>query len=309
MMRWWVVLFVGGCAGGDSPGGAAEDPYIHDEDLSLITPELSVEEVEVAMQQGLELARNYHANGVIEAYTEAMANRSGGCPNYYSDGLSSSWYDECVTGNGTSYSGYVYTGTPEPGYNEQGAMSSQSWWLSGGAVIETAAGERLELTGSASHWWSESEWGFSQSSNVSGNFYASGGAASDSWLAAGLSPDLTVSSWYGYGDWSTKHITANGVVFVSEEKASLVAFDGVRAYGAVAVSVACEIEPAGTISVRGDEGYWYDVLFDGVGADAPEGAEIAPEDCDGCGRLFFRGIYLGQACVDVSPLLDWSGMP
>lgn len=308
-MRWWVVAIGVGCVGSDPVSQEGEEPYIYDEDLNSLTPEMSVKEVEAAMEQALGVARNYHANFVFDAYLEAMANRSGACPNYYSDGVSSSWYDECVTGDGTSYSGYMYTGTPEPGYDEQGNQTSQSWWLSGGAVIETAGGERLELTGSASHWWSESEWGFGQSSHVSGNFYASGGAAAESWLAAGLSPDLTVGSWFGYGDWSTKNITLNGVVFISEEKSSIVAFDELRAYGDVAVSVECQEEPAGTISVRGDEGYWYDVLFDGLGAEAPEEAVLAPEDCDGCGRLYFRGVYLGQACVDVKPLLDWEQIP
>jgi len=308
-MRVWVIALVFSCT---KTKVSAEDDlelYIYDEDLSSIAPEMSVDEVEAAMQEALGLARNYHSNAVMDAYSEALEGRSGGCPNYYSDGLSSSWYDECVTWDGTSYSGYVYTGTPQPTYDGGGAKIAESWWLSAGAVIESESGERLELTGSASHWWSESEWGFGQGSHLSGNFYASGGAAVNSWLSDGLSPDIIVGSWYGYGDWGTKNITLNGVVFISAEKSSIVAFDDLKAYGDVAWSVECGEEPAGTISVRGNEGYWYDVLFDGLGAEAPEDAMVAPEDCDGCGRLFFRGNYLGQACVDVTPLLDWEGVP
>ena len=145
-----------------------------------------------------------------------------GYPNYYAGSTSSNWNDDCETSAGDSYSGYVYTGNGDT-----------SWWLSAGAVIETADGRRLEMAGTASAWRSESEGGISQSGSVKGTFKAKGGAASDTWLEEDYSPDLTVSSWWGVGDWGTKHITLQGVVGITAEKASIVSFDQVRSYGDV----------------------------------------------------------------------------
>jgi hypothetical protein len=308
-MRWWVIALAVGCSNPDSDDKDAQERYIYDEDLSSIRPQMSVAEVEAAIQEAFGLARNYPATPVLEAYNDAMDARSNNCPAYYDSGTESNWYDECTTWDGTIYSGYVYTGISPPTYDGQGNTTSESWWLYAGAVIETESGERLELTGSASHWWEDTEWGLAQGRHLSGNFHASGGAAAGTWLADEISPDLSVGTWYGSGIWGTKSISLNGVVFITAEKAALVAFDHLKAYGDVEWSVECSEEPAGIASVRGNEGYWYDVLFDGLGDEAPEEAVLAPEDCDGCGRLFFRGEYLGQACVDTTPLLDWEWVP
>jgi hypothetical protein len=296
-MRWLVIALISGC----SPASVdvyMGDRYIYDEDPDEVTAAMSISEVEDAMQEALGIARNYNSDVVLETYEEMMTIRSGGCPNYYDSSTSSSWNDECTTDEGSTFSGYVYTGNGET-----------SWWISAGAVIEAADGERFELTGSASAWQNVSEYGKSKGSSVKGTFQTTGGAAVDTWLSGEVSPDLSVTSWYGYGDWGTKSITLNGVVFITSEKAAIVSFDELRAVGNVSGSVECSIEPSGTISVRGNEGYWYDVVFDGLGSESSEEEVLAPEDCDGCGRLFFRGELLGDACVDTTSVLAWDETP
>ncbi|MCP4805529.1 MAG: hypothetical protein GY884_09285 [Proteobacteria bacterium] len=57
----------------------------------------------------------------------------------------------------------------------------------------------------------------------------------------------------------------------------------------------CAAEPAGTILVRDEVGYWYELVFDG--------------SCDGCGSVQWEGETLGEACIDVSPLYAWEDAP
>ena len=226
-MRFWVVALVVGC----SPGSVdvdMGDRYIYDDNYDDVTASMSTSEVEAAMQEALGIARNYKSRSVLDAYNEMIAERANGCPNYYAGSTSSNWNDDCETDDGDTYSGYVYTGNGDT-----------SWWLSAGAVINLSDGRRLEMAGTASAWQSESEWGISQSGSVKGTFKAEGGAADDTWLVGEYSPDLTVSSWWGTGQWGTKHITLNGVVGISAEKAAIVSFDEVRSYGDVEGSVEC----------------------------------------------------------------------
>ena len=62
----------------------------------------------------------------------------------------------------------------------------------------------------------------------------------------------------------------------------------------------------GNQQARDNAGQWYDVLFDGP---LEYGEQVDPDLCDGCGQVWYRGEPLGEACVDFSHLLDWSGRP
>jgi hypothetical protein len=50
---------------------------------------------------------------------------------------------------------------------------------------------------------------------------------------------------------------------------------------------ACGAHPSGALSLRGDDGRWYDLAF---------------TDCSGCGRVDFEGQDLGAACADITAL-------
>lgn len=72
--------------------------------------------------------------------------------------------------------------------------------------------------------------------------------------------------------------------------------DGGFSVGGEAVSLqgftlhgACGTMPTGTVGVRDDQGYWYDLTYDET-------------TCDGCGEVIFDGRQsLGQACADITP--------
>ena len=52
--------------------------------------------------------------------------------------------------------------------------------------------------------------------------------------------------------------------------------------------------------MRGEDGSWYDVLFDGPNDLQPE---TPPDLCDGCGQVYYQGDAMGEACADFSALL------
>ena len=58
--------------------------------------------------------------------------------------------------------------------------------------------------------------------------------------------------------------------------------------------------------MRDSEGEWYDVNFQGP---PYQGARVLPNDCDGCGQVYYRGELLGEVCPDFSILTDWEDRP
>ena len=66
----------------------------------------------------------------------------------------------------------------------------------------------------------------------------------------------------------------------------------------------CELEPSGLISIRDSLGQWYDVEFQGP---PYSGAWSYQPECDGCGSAWFRGEYMGEACVDFGIFMEWDG--
>lgn len=106
-------------------------------------------------------------------------------------------------------------------------------------------------------------------------------AADEGWLAEGVSSALTFAGAdRGGGVWGM-HV--DGGYTVGETS---IAFTG------FSVHETCAQGPAGTLSLRGAEGAWYDVAFD-------------TSACDACGEVTFDGdTSLGRACVSVTPAFD-----
>lgn len=97
------------------------------------------------------------------------------------------------------------------------------------------------------------------------------GTENSVWLEAVVSWTNTTQDWYVMLDGGT---TLNGTSVH---------------YDAVLFTKDC---PAGTgtIGLRGDDGYWYDVRL--------------KNDCSGCGRVFHDDVRLGEACLDT---VDFAG--
>ena len=68
-------------------------------------------------------------------------------------------------------------------------------------------------------------------------------------------------------------------------------------------ALACDKEPAGTMRLRTDDGFWIDLVFD-VNADFQ-----STGPCDGCGSATLNGTYIGQVCITLSNLFDWEEHP
>jgi hypothetical protein len=83
-------------------------------------------------------------------------------------------------------------------------------------------------------------------------------------------------------------------------------FDEVLVVGEV-----CGVEPAGSVAVRDDAGYWHDIVFDSATL-VNEEYEWDPAACDGCGTYLAGGIESGSACIQdgaVASLLNWEAIP
>ena len=124
-------------------------------------------------------------------------------------------------------------------------------------------------------------------------------------MLEGLSPDLSVGA-YVNPEYDGRYIYLNGGVsgFVGDTTAIL--FDQVVLIEGT-LGGPCPQEPYGTISVRGEEGEWYDVLFDGP--DPNNEWQLDPTECDGIGHAFFRGESIGEVTVDFTGLYLWEESP
>ena len=118
--------------------------------------------------------------------------------------------------------------------------------------------------------------------------------------------ELTVNGWT-YVPTGGTNVTVLGGLSGLDFPAgvSAVSLDNLTARQATA-GATCERELGGAAGVRGDDGNWYDVIFDG-----PLGEEAAtpPAMCDGCGVTYFRGHEVGSVCVDARDYFEWGVAP
>lgn len=283
--------------------------YIYEEE-ELPPASLQPEDVEAAILEGVSLARDLTAQPVFPAYEAAMTGEDAYCPNYYDYQGNVYWYDSCASDNGGSFEGYSfyirYTDMDDGAGNLYNGES-----LSGVSKVVTPEGYTFEAGGGAYYYdlyhapanQSDTEYTY-YISGVQGSFSYDGPEARDTWLTRDLAPDLTyTAAWVpslGGG-----LVTIDGGISGLAGDIEYVVLDNLTLYSAALYST-CPIEPGGAVSVRGPDGYWYDVTFDGP---MDWGEEVPAETCDGCGTLYFQGEPLGEVCVDVSSLLDWEVSP
>lgn len=98
------------------------------------------------------------------------------------------------------------------------------------------------------------------------------------WLKSGVSTGYYLEGTIdSSGRWAFE---ANGGFAVDGQAMSMAGFT---------VNGACGTKPTGTVSVRDQLGYWYDLTYDET-------------SCDGCGEVSFDGTEpLGRACADITP--------
>lgn len=294
-----IVLALAGCgpeAPADTDVADIPSEYITDEQ-DPPEPTYDLVAIAAAVQGALDQVLRMDADPVFGAYDAVMAGQSGSCPNYYSDGDATYWYDQCESDAGFAFSGYGYTllyedyPDPESGYvyNGRGLFAA--------ATIEAADGHLFSGAGTVYALVGDKGEEHYDQLVLQGTFRWDGAEVDGTWVGDGVSPDLVRASYRhdSYG----RYVSLDGGMSPLEGEMIAVAFEDVLIYEE-SIGSTCEIEPAGSISVRGLDGSWYDVLFDGPTDEAPN---TDPDDCDGCGTAYYRGEPMGQVCADFSQLL------
>lgn len=297
-MRWlgWLVVCVAACtAPGDADGDGLEDelPYVLD-DVAPPAPSLGRDGIEAALQDAFDLAITLDAWPVLDAYEAAMEARDEGCPTYVENGGESYWIGGCATSAGSRFEGF---GQALDRTVEVPEGSEWSRTVAANATITTDGGEMFvggggAVVGGGHVLADDTTYAYTA---VQGTFAWTGDEAKGTWLADETSAELTVI-WRQSPTY--RAVTLDGTV--STATGDAVHFDEVTL-----VDVVCGGEPSGTVSLRGEDG-WYDVVFD-LDLDDLEG--VSPASCDGCGAAWYRGQAVGDACVEVADLATFEAMP
>lgn len=292
-------------ADGAAAGGLAEAPseYSYDPGEEA-SDDFSAEEAGQAIDDFIAVAFELNAAPVFAAYDGAMAHADETCPAYYEQDGNVFWYSFCTSESGASYDGYgftyVYEDTELLG---EGGGVWDAVVLSGAADITEPDGSTFHFGGTAylAEGWNEAYSADTWYSAVAGAFVWDSPEAGSTWISEGASPAwamyLLDSGQYG----KAAYLSGSAVILGGSASAIDVGELGLYASG---WGFPCELEPAGTISVRSQQGTWVDVVYDVDGATWGLSGE-----CDGCGEGFVEGESIGQVCSDFSGLLAWDGSP
>ncbi len=305
-----MLLFLMACHSATAPIDTGEtlepSPYLVDE-ADPVTANLSSEEVGSAVQELLSQIKELNAAPVFEAYEAAMLGAEPGCPDFYEDEGNVYWYDYCYASDGSYFTGYAfsqdYNGQEVDGYSYTGqtvysvaeVTNANGNVFTGGGSVQLLRADSIEGEKDVTHtiWMSVLEGGYAYD----------GPETAGTWMSEGITPSLTlqfveIPEEADIGI-SGRIFTATGGVSGLQGIAGTVVLDNFQVWPA-AFGNSCPEEPHGIVSVRDDEGLWYDVVFDGSPAWTEEA--VAPALCDGCGGIYFRGEKIGSTCVDVLDL-------
>ena len=300
-----ILLLMAACGQpGDDPGSGEEAPYLLDDsELDLPQPSFDADAASAAVDEALAALRGITAEPVLDAYRDAAEGADRSCPNTYtSDDGYDYWYDDCTSSDGTSFQGYgalIDYATESDGVTLTGSV------VYGSGTITRPDGGVLSLNGAAGLLSGEGSDGLNTVMNVvDGQFSLDD--ATDGWLASGLEPSLTMQ---GLAAGDLRAFSAAGTLAGLETDIDAIMADDLL-MASEGTGTPCSLEPAGTLSLRGADGHWTDIVFDVPYDSASQSfGDMDPERCDGCGTAWFEGEAIGQACFDFSTLLDWDDSP
>ena len=217
------------------------------------------------------------------------------------------WQGECTAADGTRFSGRGYATWYDDQPIELGTVDGFDYYLAG--RIEADDGTWLEGAGNATAYdgGGGDIVGFGRA--LDGTFEAGGPRAPASpWLDGTRRPAMTVTGWRYLPTGGKNLVLSGGIGGLTDFPGgvSAVALDALMVRTLTA-GAACEREFGGAASVRGPDGNWYDVVFDGPSEEAP--AATPASACDGCGDTFFRGDLLAPTCVPTAPFIGWELQP
>jgi hypothetical protein len=278
-------------------------PYLVEEEAPPV-PTLDAGTLEASVSDALAVAWTLQADPILVGYQTVMAHAEPGCPDYYSNEGNVYWYDQCTTSDGTRFDGYGFAQVYEAYAAEDGNVYD-GFGLYGVSRVTTPDGRRFVSGGSATSLRAANADTTSWQSVIQGTFAWDGADAAGSWMDGELAPDLTLVAVGANANVLGRAVAIEGSVGGLDGPVNAVLFDGFLIYTA-AWGSACAIEPGGVVSLRGEDGGWYDVLFDGP---AEWGGTADAAACDGCGEAWFRGERVGSVCLDATALLRWEEAP
>lgn len=278
------------------------------------TPTLALADIGMAVEELIDTVLETNASPVLFGYDSVMLSSDDYCPYAYAyddfsgPGLDTTlWYGGCETGSGAVFDGYAFHVVYDEYYVSDGDLTYDGTYVFGQLEVIDDQGRTFRAGGGA--YALEAHTGESadtpielHQSIVSGTFSWDGDEGS-SWLSTDLLPDLTLTS-YWWPEHDSGYLYLHGGASGLGGTVDTVVLDELQI--ADAALGWCDKEPYGQASVRDDDGNWYDVVYDGQTWDSPA---LGDGTCDGCGAVYFRGDYLGEACSDFSPLVSWENRP
>ncbi len=294
----------------------------------LPVPDLADIDFETALQDAMRIAIKTDLRSAWSAHRDSMDLLQTGCPDLYAgppepdmdeidmDAPGVSWADHCATGGGREFGGFVYweSGLAVDGdvTTTAGGTSTATRQIIGDGTITDADTVLFEFDGNGSDSVTLFEAdGFSRftysslvDATVTGSMVTDAGATGD------LRTDMYL--FYTGGDADTLEVRGNVYFFDHRIQTR---FDSLHVDVAFASPAStppegCALEPSGFISIRDENAFWYDLVFEPrYDADATdEDYENDPySECDGCGTVYVRG--LEQPGIEVCPDFDflWDG--
>lgn len=309
-MRWVPLILLAACAGSEperkkSPAEQPKlpSPYVADED-TVPAPTADLSEIEAALQAGIDAAPRVTPAAVRLAYDAAMTTSDPYCPYFFSGPDGDYWFDECTSEVGSAFAGYAFGLDQQGVYDPVSGGTVDTWYVAGAATVETSGSELLVIGGTAYEVRFTDGVSTSWQSVVQGTFTWDGVEADGTWLATDYDPDL-VRTFVLY-ELTNGHAASfdGGIGRLGPDGQWSIAFDNAVSVGTFLGSP-CADEPSGTLSVRAEDGSWYDIRFHG-----PDGETFETSGaCDGCGDVFYKGEPAGEACADFSTWLGWGAAP
>lgn len=289
---------------------------------TLEIPDLGEVDLELAYADALALALGATTGAAWAGHVGSLELAREGCPDLYAGPPSEdtdideegglSWMDFCETEGGLFYAGWAWWQSEILASNEvdgeEGTSLEAARALIADGVVGDEDGELFAWEGEAADalsleqtaTWSRWTWSSELRGTLAGSSLFADSATPDGWRA-----DLSL---YATGGDSSSVSVAGDLFFFSavlQERFDSVSLDLSWMPAEETAPDACALEPTGTISVRDEDAYWYDLVFQPAETDDLEGGY---EDdpllaCDGCGALYVRGVAQDlTVCPDFSAI-------
>lgn len=245
---------------------------------------------------------------ILNTFHGLQADGDSECPVYRTtmeEDNTESWYEYCTADTGNSFFGNYYGYNFAP-YLDGNNSFLQRVYFRGDTRMTDAAGNTLEASGSAFYQEYDNvangyhyTYGYAH-----GEFRWDGPDASEVWIGSEISVGFTVSAYTNPANGS-RYFYFDGSFSGVQGLVESAYMDRFTYYDELGGSD-CGAEPAGMVSLRDAAGNWYDVEFQGS---RYNGAAVFPLECDGCGKAYHQGSYLGLVCPDLTTFKNWEGRP